>query len=214
VASATFDNHVTCAAESYSVGNLQDWPVSYEGYMAFSIITPYNLAGGAVAILLFFLFHPNTSSIASTTDTRSDIMSTPQKIYDAIIVGGGPAGLSTALGLSRICRPTILFDSGEYRNQGSTAMHTYLTRDGIHPAEFRATARQEIQSKYSAYSTFAESKIVSIKNTEILPGYKGFEAIDSANKTYLGRKLVLATGSEDILPTDIEGYKENWATHM
>jgi thioredoxin reductase len=141
-------------------------------------------------------------------------MSAPQKIYDAMIVGGGPAGLSTALGLSRICRPTILFDSSEYRNQGSTAMHTYLTRDGINPGEFRAIARLEIQSKYSAYSTFVESKIVSIKNTEILPGYKGFEAIDSSDNIYLSRKIVLATGSEDILPMDIEGYKENWATHM
>ncbi|KAH7361337.1 hypothetical protein BKA66DRAFT_425682 [Pyrenochaeta sp. MPI-SDFR-AT-0127] len=141
-------------------------------------------------------------------------MSTPHKIYDAIIVGGGPAGLSTALGLSRICRPTILFDSGEYRNQGSTAMHTYLTRDGIHPGEFRATARREIETKYSSYATFVNAKIVSVKNTDILPGYKGFEAVDSANRTYLGRKLVLATGSEDIFPTDIEGYKENWPSHI
>lgn len=141
-------------------------------------------------------------------------MNAPQKIYDALIIGGGPAGLSTALGLSRICRPSILFDSGEYRNQGSTAMHTYLTRDGINPGEFRATARREIQDKYSAYATFADTKIVSVKNTEILPGYKGFEAVDSANKTYFGRKLVLATGSEDILPTEIDGYEENWATHM
>nr|QSQ85910.1 reductase [Preussia typharum] len=141
-------------------------------------------------------------------------MASPNKVYDAIIVGGGPAGLSAALGLSRICRPSILFDSGEYRNQGSTAMHTYLTRDGIHPGEFRANGRREIESKYSAYASFVNSKIVSVERREIMPGYTGFQAVDSANKTYLGKKLVLATGSEDILPTDIEGFKENWPEHI
>jgi thioredoxin reductase len=141
-------------------------------------------------------------------------MAAPRKIYDAIIVGGGPAGLSTALGLSRLCRPSILFDSGEYRNQGATALHTYLTRDGINPGEFRATARREIEQKYSAYATFVNSKIVSVKKMDIQAGYQGFEAVDSANKMYFGRKLVLATGSEDILPTDIDGFKENWPSHM
>jgi len=141
-------------------------------------------------------------------------MAAPQKVYDAIIIGGGPAGLSAALGLSRICRSSILFDSGEYRNQGSTAMHTYLTRDGIDPGEFRLTGRREIERKYSAYATFVNNKIVSVKNTDILPDYKGFEAVDSTNTTYRGRKLVLATGTEDVLPSDIEGYKENWPSHM
>lgn len=149
-----------------------------------------------------------------TIYTTKNKMTAQHKIYDAIIVGGGPAGLSAALGLSRICRPSILFDSGEYRNQGSIAMHTYLSRDGIHPEEFRATARREIEGKYSNYASVVKSTIVSVKNTEILPGYKGFEAVDESNKTYFGRKLVLATGSEDMLPTDIEGYKENWASHM
>ena len=158
--------------------------------------------------------HPTSIPSKKITSTAQHMMNTQRKVYDAMIIGGGPAGLSTALGLSRIARSTIVFDSGEYRNQGSTAMHTYLTRDGIHPSDFRAMARQEIQSKYSAYSTFSESKIVGVKNTEILPGYIGFEAIDNANKIYLSRKLVLASGSEDILPTNIQGYKENWAKHM
>ncbi len=169
------------------------------------------------ALLLLLLLRPaspNTIPSPASTHPVPAAMAAPRKIYDAIIVGGGPAGLSTALGLSRICRPSILFDSGEYRNQGATALHTYLTRDGINPGEFRATARREIEQKYSAYATFVNSKIVSVKKTDIQAGYQGFEAVDSANKTYFGRKLVLATGSEDILPTDIDGFKENWPSHM
>lgn len=148
-----------------------------------------------------------------STDDNMIARATPI-IYDTLIIGGGPAGLSAALALARVCRTSILFDSGEYRNQGSRAMHTFLSRDGIHPEDFRATARQQIEEKYSSQVSFMKSKIVQISNTDILPGYKGFEAVDSSNQTFVGRKLVLATGTEDVLPTDIEGYKENWPAHM
>jgi hypothetical protein len=136
------------------------------------------------------------------------------KIYDALIIGGGPAGMSAALALARVCRTSILFDSGEYRNQGAPEMHTFLSRDGIPPEQFRATARQQIQDKYSAQVEFKKSRVVRISNTEILQGYKGFEAVDSANQTFRGRKLVLATGTEDLLNDEVEGYKENWPEHM
>jgi thioredoxin reductase len=122
--------------------------------------------------------------------------------------------VSAALALARVCRTSILFDSGEYRNQGAKEMHTFLSRDSINPEKFRNTARRQIQDKYSAQLSFMQTKIVGITNTEILPGYKGFEAVDSTNQTFQGRKLVLATGTEDLLPTDVEGYKENWPEHM
>lgn len=134
-------------------------------------------------------------------------------IYDALIIGGGPGGLSAALALARVCRTSIVFDSGEFRNQGAQAMHTFLSRDGVNPEEFRATARKQM-AKYSDQVSLVKSKIVQVEHTEILPGYKGFQAVDSSNQTFVGRKLVLATGTEDILPTDIEGYQENWPSHM
>ncbi|KAK4068265.1 uncharacterized protein Triagg1_7508 [Trichoderma aggressivum f. europaeum] len=139
---------------------------------------------------------------------------TPPVIYDALVIGGGPAGLSSALTLARVCRTSIVFDSSEYRNNDAKEMHTFLSRDGIAPRSFRNIARGQIREKYSDQVSFMDTKIVSVSNTEILPGYKGFQAVDSSNNTYLGRKLVLATGVEDILPTDIEGYKENWPQHM
>ncbi|KAL5395725.1 hypothetical protein PMIN06_007949 [Paraphaeosphaeria minitans] len=164
--------------------------------------------------LLLLCPHCSITTTFTSTHNSSDNMAAPQKVYDAIIIGGGPAGLSATLGLSRICRSSILFDSGEYRNQGSTAIHTYLTRDGIDPGDFRSIGRREIERKYSAYATFVNNKVVSVKSTDILPDYKGFEAVDSTNTTYRGRKLVLATGTEDVLPSDIEGYKENWPSHI
>ncbi|KAL7929942.1 hypothetical protein V8C35DRAFT_314211 [Trichoderma chlorosporum] len=154
--------------------------------------------------------HPLSSNFQS-----DNMMSrTAPVIYDALVIGGGPAGLSSALTLARVCRSSIVFDSGEYRNHGAKEMHTYLSRDGIPPETFRSISRKQIEEKYSEQVSFMNTKIVEVSNTEILPGYKGFQAVDSSNKTFLGRKLVLATGIEDILPTDIDGYKENWPHHI
>jgi thioredoxin reductase len=43
--------------------------------------------------------------------------------YDTVIVGTGPAGLSTALTLGRARRATLLIDGGPGRNAPSRAVH-------------------------------------------------------------------------------------------
>lgn len=93
-------------------------------------------------------------------------------------------------------------------------MHSFLSRDGIHPDEFHGIAQQQIQDTHSGYASFMKGKIITISKTEVLPGYTGFEVTDNAHQIFHGRKLILATGTEDILPTDVEGYKENWPEHM
>ena len=65
-------------------------------------------------------------------------------MYDVIIVGGGPAGLSAALVLGRCRRTVLVTDEGEYRNMRSSAMHGFLTRDGVLPAEFLRLARADL----------------------------------------------------------------------
>ncbi|TWU74039.1 hypothetical protein ED733_002385 [Metarhizium rileyi] len=139
---------------------------------------------------------------------------TVQTIYDALIIGGGPAGLSAALALARVCRSSMVFDSGEYRNHGAKEMHTFLSRDGTPPEDFRAIARKQIQEKYSAQVSFSNKRVVQVSKLEVLPGYSGFQAVDDNDQKFAGRKLVFATGAEDVLPTDIEGYKENWPSHI
>lgn len=51
--------------------------------------------------------------------------------YDAIVIGGGPAGLSALSGLARVRRKAILIDSGEYRNGATRHMHDVIGLDGM-----------------------------------------------------------------------------------
>lgn len=60
-------------------------------------------------------------------------------IYDALVVGGGPAGLSAALTWSAFA--VLVFDSGDYRNHGANEIHIFLYRDGVSPELFCSIAR-------------------------------------------------------------------------
>jgi glycine/D-amino acid oxidase-like deaminating enzyme len=62
-------------------------------------------------------------------------------MYDALIAGGGPAGLSVALLLGRSRRSVLVCDADQPRNGAAAAAHSFLTRDGVPPAELRDRSR-------------------------------------------------------------------------
>ena len=66
-------------------------------------------------------------------------------MFDVVIVGAGPAGLSAALVLGRCRRKVLVLDNGHPRNEASHAMHGFLTRDGVPPLEFLRKAREELK---------------------------------------------------------------------
>ncbi|KAJ5190078.1 hypothetical protein N7491_007880 [Penicillium cf. griseofulvum] len=126
------------------------------------------------------------------------------KLHDVLIVGGGPAGLSTALGLARQLHSAVIFDSQIYRNDVSDSMHNVLTWDHRPPSELRAVARRELLTRYDT---------VQIQNTEIKEVRRTtqgtFEALDGTGEMWEGKILVLATGVRDV-PPDITGYASAW----
>ncbi|KAG5992446.1 hypothetical protein E4U52_002812 [Claviceps spartinae] len=126
-------------------------------------------------------------------------------IVDALIVGGGPAGLSAALAFARQNQSAIVFDSGKYRNAATDYMHLIPGLDHKAPAEFRATARSQITDRYDKIQILGGVDIVVAKKTEA----DSFELSDEAGQTWNGRKLILATGVEDEM-LDIPGYTELW----
>lgn len=113
-------------------------------------------------------------------------------MYDAVIIGGGPAGLSAALVLGRCRRRVLLCDSGEYRNATSHGLHAFLTRDGIVPADLRRRGREEI-ARYGVEAREAKVHDVGRDEESFVSTLEG-ERVES-------RTLLIATGVVDRVPT-------------
>lgn len=114
-------------------------------------------------------------------------------LLDAVVIGGGPAGLQAALTLGRMHRSVVLLDSGEYRNAPVEHMQNFVTHDGRDPAEFRALAQADL----AAYDTVTvrRDRAVAVSEDD---GRFWVELADGSSLE--ARVLVLATGVRDTLP--------------
>ncbi|KAI1303492.1 sulphydryl oxidase [Xylaria venustula] len=130
-------------------------------------------------------------------------------IYDAIVVGGGPAGLSAVSGLARVRRNVLLLDSGEYRNDPTRHMHDVIGTDGVAPAFFRWKARSQIAYYPTA---LLMNGTVSKIDTPTAQGESFTVRTTLATgeeSTFGARSIVLATGLSDIIP-GTPGIQQNW----
>ncbi len=119
-------------------------------------------------------------------------------MYEVIVVGGGPAGLSAATILGRCRRQVLVCDDGHYRNQAARALHGFLSRDGIHPAELLRIGREQL-ARYDV--EYREAHVAAAVCTP-----QGFE-LTLADGARLGcRMLLLATGVVDRIP-ETEGFE-------
>ena len=117
--------------------------------------------------------------------------------FEAAIVGGGPAGLSAALVLGRCRRRVVVLDDRRYRNEASHALHGFLSRDGIDPAELRRIARAEL----AAYPSVSLVEQAVVEAARVDGGFRLELADGSAVRC---RALLLATGLVDHLP-EVDG---------
>jgi thioredoxin reductase len=122
-------------------------------------------------------------------------------MYDVVIVGAGPAGLSAALILGRCRRSVLVCDTGKPRNAASQGLHGFLTRDGIPPLEFLALGRAEL----GRYDT-VEIRAIEVTAAE-RDGDGRFVVTLASGEQVWSRKLMLATGVVDRLP-DIDGFRD------
>ena len=121
-----------------------------------------------------------------------------RRMYDAIIVGAGPAGLQPAMALSCVRRPHLIIAISKlHRNVAPAEMHTFLTYDGTPRLKFIRLAKQQLDSY--GFAKHMDGKVVSIEKVGA-----GFEVKLVDGSEYGGRKLIIATGVKDVfLP--IEG---------
>lgn len=119
-------------------------------------------------------------------------------MYDAIVIGGGPAGLAATTWLARYRRRVLLVDAGEPRNRWVDESHGYLGFDPVDPPTLRERALHDL----AAYSTveMAEGKASSAASVP-----RGGFAVEVDGRCHLGSRVVLATGVADAFP-DVDGF--------
>jgi thioredoxin reductase len=123
-------------------------------------------------------------------------------MIDVVVIGAGPGGLSAALALARSGRETLLLDGGPWRNASAETIHNLVTRDGATGADLRTAALEQLNRYPTVKVQQASANAVS--------GTVGkFEVQLDNGRTVTARRLLLATGIEDILP-EIPGLAERW----
>lgn len=130
---------------------------------------------------------------------------TPTPLLDALVIGGGPAGLSAALMLGRARRSVLVLDAGEPRNRTAAAAHAVLGHDGIAPHELLRRGREEV-ARYGV--EVRSARVVGARAT----ADRVTVTLDDGT-TVAARAIVLASGIVDELPA-VPGLAAHWGDRV
>ncbi len=118
---------------------------------------------------------------------------TESEAYDVVVVGGGPAGLTTALYTTRLGLDTALIDRGGGRAAMMTDTHNVIgVTEDVSGNEFLRTARDQV----SAYGATLVSDFV----TEAERLDDGRVRVTTTDDEYVARRVVLGVGFNDVRP--------------
>ena len=113
-------------------------------------------------------------------------------VYDVIVIGAGPAGLSAALNLARARRTVLVLDSNRPRNAATLKSHGYLSRDGISPLELRKLGREELAAYPEA--SFEKLAVTSVE------GAAGAFTVTAGATSFSAAHILIATGLTEVMP--------------
>ncbi len=122
---------------------------------------------------------------------------------DAIVVGGGPAGLAAASWLGRYRRSVVVMDGQDYRSSSVERSHGYLGRDPQVPRELLERGREEVLRYPTVEVRFAEVGAVR----------RRADGLFEVNDDLLAHRVVLACGVQDAFP-DVEGFAEHYGASV
>lgn len=131
----------------------------------------------------------------------------PETLVDAVVIGGGAAGLNGALMLARSRRSVVVLDAGHPRNAPAEGIHGLLGNEGTPPGEYLARGRAEVR-QYGGLVVRGE--VVSARPAA--PSAEGdlrFEILLADGRALAARRVLVATGIRDELP-EIAGLAEHW----
>lgn len=109
--------------------------------------------------------------------------------FEVIIIGGGPAGMSSALVLGRSRISTLILNTENPRNLVTTHSHGFLTQDGIHPSEIFKTAKKQLFKYPSVVYKNEKASNLQLVN-EIF-------VVKTENSNYFAKRVIIATGHTD-----------------
>lgn len=117
-------------------------------------------------------------------------------LYDALIVGGGPAGLSAAVYLGRFTRRVLVLDAGGGRSSLDQVNENYLGfPEGVSARALRALGRAQAERFGVRFQACRVRRLERVG--------PHFRARTTAGE-FEGRTLLLATGVRDVWP-DVPG---------
>lgn len=133
------------------------------------------------------------------------------ELFDAIIIGGGAAGLSAAQSLGRALRRTLILDAGEPRNRFAHQMHNILGHDGASPAQLIDAGRSEAQRYGVEHLTAGVHRVSESTRADSADRTGRRELVvtlDSGVQLFT-RSVIAASGLTDELPP-IPGLAQHW----
>jgi thioredoxin reductase (NADPH) len=125
-----------------------------------------------------------------------------QQLFEALVIGGGPAGLSAALYLARYDRQVALFDAGRGRSTWHQVNQNYLGFPGGVPArELRRLGRQQLAAYQQV--TVLEHKVEAMRR------YGDMFVAQGQHDEWYGSTVILCTGVIDHYP-----HFDGWETYV
>lgn len=126
-------------------------------------------------------------------------------MYDVVVIGGGPAGLSGALWLARYRRKVRVFDAEDPRNAATWAVHGYPGLQDISPQDLRKTLKLQA---VDAGAEYEPGVVLTVEGEQ-----DDFRVTMEDGRVFGARRILIATGLKDIIP-EIPGLQDFYGTSI